>query len=247
MKKPTQKTAASEAEAKSEVAIRAPAILRTTIKLRGISTLIMHAWSRKAIEMIEAKQQKKAVGPKTAKVPLDEFNGARYIIDEATDGMPHPSPRISPQYLRLLSINKLIAAESDVDYVLKTVLYYALELAEAEAGAILLVDAEGAIAAASARNMEGCEDELALSMTLSRAVIEGGNDQFTGRAARISYDRSKDLLILEGDGRTDAELYPLYRKLYFAFGERQSKPIGMGDVLPELRRIAARARGGQSA
>jgi L-ribulokinase len=38
---------------------------------------------------------------------------------------------------------------------------------------------------------------------------------------------------------TYAELYPLFRKLYFAFGE--------GDVLPALRRIAARARGGQSA
>ena len=40
---------------------------------------------------------------------------------------------------------------------------------------------------------------------------------------------------------------PLYRKLYFAFGERRSPEIGIGDVLPELRRIAAQARGGQSA
>jgi L-ribulokinase len=47
--------------------------------------------------------------------------------------------------------------------------------------------------------------------------------------------------------RTDAELYPLYRKLYFAFGERRSAEIAIGDVLPELRRIAAQARGGQSA
>ena len=43
------------------------------------------------------------------------------------------------------------------------------------------------------------------------------------------------------------ELYPLYRKLYFAFGERQFEPVAIGDVLPELRRIAARARGGQNA
>jgi L-ribulokinase len=47
--------------------------------------------------------------------------------------------------------------------------------------------------------------------------------------------------------RTDAELYLLYRKLYFAFGERRSAGIAIGDVLPELRRIAAQARGGQSA
>lgn len=43
------------------------------------------------------------------------------------------------------------------------------------------------------------------------------------------------------------ELYRLYRKLYFALGERESAPAGFGDVLPELRRIAAEARGGKSA
>ena len=43
------------------------------------------------------------------------------------------------------------------------------------------------------------------------------------------------------------ELYPLYRKLYFAFGERASQPVAAGDVLPELRTIAARAREGKNA
>ena len=43
------------------------------------------------------------------------------------------------------------------------------------------------------------------------------------------------------------ELYALYRKLYFALGDRKSGAAEIGDVLPELRRIAARARGGQSA
>ena len=46
---------------------------------------------------------------------------------------------------------------------------------------------------------------------------------------------------------TYRELYALYRKLYFAFGERKSGAVEIGEVLPELRRIAARARGGQSA
>jgi L-ribulokinase len=41
------------------------------------------------------------------------------------------------------------------------------------------------------------------------------------------------------------ELYPLYRKLYFALGRRGSEPAAIGDVLPELRRIAAQARGGR--
>jgi L-ribulokinase len=46
---------------------------------------------------------------------------------------------------------------------------------------------------------------------------------------------------------TYTDLYGLYRKLYFGFGQRQSDAISLGDVLPELRRIAAAVRGGQSA
>src|SRR6267378_301801 len=38
------------------------------------------------------------------------------------------------------------------------------------------------------------------------------------------------------------ELYALYRKLYFALGARNSQRVEIGDVLPELRTIAARAR-----
>ena len=46
---------------------------------------------------------------------------------------------------------------------------------------------------------------------------------------------------------TYSDLYALYRKLYFGFGQRESDATRLGDVLPELRRIAAAARGGQSA
>ena len=52
----------------------------------------------------------------------------------------------------------------------------------------------------------------------------------------------------EGSGAgTYRDLYPLFRKLYFSFGARGSQATELGDVLPELRRIANRARGGQSA
>jgi L-ribulokinase len=37
-------------------------------------------------------------------------------------------------------------------------------------------------------------------------------------------------------------LYPLYRKAYFALGSRDAEPAAMGDILPELRRIAATVR-----
>src|SRR5262249_16795943 len=50
-----------------------------------------------------------------------------------------------------------------------------------------------------------------------------------------------------GEAAVYQELYPLYRKLYFSFGQRQSAPAEIGSVLPELRRIAAHARGGKSA
>jgi L-ribulokinase len=51
----------------------------------------------------------------------------------------------------------------------------------------------------------------------------------------------------QGAAATYQELYPIYRRLYFALGERGSKALELGAILPELRRIAARARGGLSA
>ncbi|HUA61562.1 MAG TPA: ribulokinase [Verrucomicrobiae bacterium] len=39
-----------------------------------------------------------------------------------------------------------------------------------------------------------------------------------------------------------AGLYALYRKLYFGFGQKKSAPVDIGDVLPELRRIAHSVR-----
>jgi L-ribulokinase len=41
------------------------------------------------------------------------------------------------------------------------------------------------------------------------------------------------------------ELYPLYRKLYFAFGQKNADAAAMGDVLPEIRRIATGVRESQ--
>jgi len=37
-------------------------------------------------------------------------------------------------------------------------------------------------------------------------------------------------------------LYAIYRKLYFGLGSRAAEPIAVGDVLPELRRIAEEQR-----
>ena len=37
-------------------------------------------------------------------------------------------------------------------------------------------------------------------------------------------------------------LFTLYRKLYFGFGSKSSEPVALGDVLPQLREIAAQVR-----
>ena len=41
--------------------------------------------------------------------------------------------------------------------------------------------------------------------------------------------------------RVYEQLYPLYRNAYFALGKRHAEPISLGNLLPELRRIAAQA------
>ena len=47
--------------------------------------------------------------------------------------------------------------------------------------------------------------------------------------------------------KTYHELYAMYRSLYFGFGEKRSAAAEIGSVLPKLRAIAAKARGGTSA
>jgi L-ribulokinase len=39
------------------------------------------------------------------------------------------------------------------------------------------------------------------------------------------------------------ELYQLYRKVYFAFGTQGAEAVALGDVLPQIRKIAAGVRG----
>ncbi|MBV9760871.1 MAG: ribulokinase [Acidobacteriaceae bacterium] len=41
------------------------------------------------------------------------------------------------------------------------------------------------------------------------------------------------------------ELFPLYKRLYYALGTKDSAPVAVGDILPQLRGVAARARQAQ--
>jgi len=50
---------------------------------------------------------------------------------------------------------------------------------------------------------------------------------------------------VEPDAKASAiydRLYPLYRDVYFALGTGDAKPVALGKVLPELRKIAAEVR-----
>jgi L-ribulokinase len=46
-----------------------------------------------------------------------------------------------------------------------------------------------------------------------------------------------------GAAATYEQLYPLYRKVYFALGTAAAPAAALGDVLPELRSIAAKVQG----
>ncbi len=112
----------------------------------------------------------------------------------------------SPEaYRRILEINKLIAAESDLDYVLKTVLYYALELAKAEAGAILLLNDEDELEIKCKRNMEERDDEIAMSYSIAKRVLDSGDvvitddamaDENLATEASISANKLRSILCL---------------------------------------------------
>lgn len=56
------------------------------IHVEGISPLIVHAWSAKAIKMMLDKQMKKAEKGREAKNPLEDFRGSLYTVPELKDG-----------------------------------------------------------------------------------------------------------------------------------------------------------------
>jgi hypothetical protein len=58
------------------------------VRVRGISPLIVHAWSTKAIRQMEEKQQRKAAKAKEAKDPEVEFQGCLYLDDQGRHCFP---------------------------------------------------------------------------------------------------------------------------------------------------------------
>lgn len=90
----TKAQAISAASAKStaapsdkQVVIPRPQIDVITIRVEGITSLIVHSWSEKAIREMLSKQMKLAKLPKDSKNPEEDFIAARYITEEGWDGV----------------------------------------------------------------------------------------------------------------------------------------------------------------
>lgn len=79
---------APKAATSNEIVIPPIQIATITIGLKGVSPLIMHAWSQKAIKMMLDKQTGVPVPKKQPKNPEDDYNGARYISSMGWDGIP---------------------------------------------------------------------------------------------------------------------------------------------------------------
>lgn len=82
-----------KSKAKEEASARGYVIPRPLLKLMkvpiiGTTSLIVHSWSQKAIQMILDKQQKKPQKAKDAKNPDNDYNESRYISDDNWDGVP---------------------------------------------------------------------------------------------------------------------------------------------------------------
>jgi hypothetical protein len=63
--------------------------LRTiVVNLEGTSPFIMHAWSAKAIEMMQAKQAGRATKGREIRKPLEEYEGAFYRLPDGSPAFP---------------------------------------------------------------------------------------------------------------------------------------------------------------
>ena len=63
-------------------------IERTEVPIAGITPLIAHRWSEKAKKMMRDAQTQKSRSKKEPKDPVADFNEARYLLPDGTDGFP---------------------------------------------------------------------------------------------------------------------------------------------------------------
>ena len=90
-----------------------PAIRRAQIDVRivGLTSLIVHAWSQKALKEMRDCQQGKAKEKKAPKNPTQEFQDAKYLDDKGRDCVPSTAIK-----------SAIIDAASFIDGVTKVVI-----------------------------------------------------------------------------------------------------------------------------
>ena len=74
-----------------EIAIPDLEMRQALLQVIGISGLIQHQWSKKALNQLEGKQTGKALPQKTARVPDEEWRSAAYVIP-GKDDLPEWEP-----------------------------------------------------------------------------------------------------------------------------------------------------------
>ncbi len=107
----------------------------------------------------------------------DEERKANQLKMKIMQPEPTPQPRepnMSNPYASILKINQFINAESDLDFVLKTVLQYALEFSSAESGLILLHSEDGKLEIKASLNLKNSEDIAEFSRTIAERAMSTG-------------------------------------------------------------------------
>lgn len=77
-------------------------------------------------------------------------------------------------YKYILKINRFINSETDLNFVLKTVLNHAIEICRAESGMILLLDDKGNLSVRSIMNLNDAGKLSEFSSTIAKQAISGG-------------------------------------------------------------------------
>lgn len=123
-----------------------------------------------------------------------------------------------PAWKGLLKILRFLNSERDLNYLLKTILHYALELSDAETALLVLAKEDGSLEVRSALSSAVDADLQAFSTAIARKVLDEGRVIATADAqgdARFSEERSVYLLKLrrvvglpiQTPGRTLGVLY----------------------------------------
>jgi len=84
---PPRKTTAGPGQPEGILLVR-PDIKHIEVPIEGLSSLIVHAWSEKAIKMMLDKQTKRARTGREAKSPEEDYRSSLYVHAEGWYGFP---------------------------------------------------------------------------------------------------------------------------------------------------------------